>query len=83
MDTSFIIKLIDQALSDIDQNGQNGAMSAGSGSFNSLCTAVALKVGAKFDLVAEVLYPLWDEFWEFRRMEGLDMWPDKWHDWKF
>lgn len=82
MKVQQIKELVHNALDGISRSGQNGAMSAGGGSFNSLCGEVALKSGGEFSIVAQIAGPIWDTFWEFRRMEGLDEWPDNWHAWK-
>jgi DNA-binding transcriptional regulator PaaX len=72
-----------RALHDLAVNGQNGALSAGKSSFNSLCDSIALRTGKPFDMVVQVTAPIWEEFWEFRIMQGLETWPDNWHDWEF
>ena len=74
--------LVDAAFLDVQKHGQNGAISAGNGSFSDLCRTVAMKTGTNITLVKQIASPLWDAFWEYRREQGLDMWPDKWHDWK-
>lgn len=78
-----IKELAYRALKDLAINGQNGALIAGQGSFNSLCDSIALRTGKPFEMVAQVASPIWSEFWEFRTMQGLDVWPDNWHDWEF
>ena len=77
-----IAAAIDGCLDDIKRNGQNGAMSAGGGSFNAMCRAVAMRTGVNVTLVEQIASPRWDAFWEYRREQGLDMWPDQWHVWK-
>ena len=80
---TLVAAAIDVTLGDIEKHGQNGAISARGGSFNEMCRTVALKTGTNITLVKQIASPLWDAFWEYRREQGLDMWPDKWHDWKF
>ena len=72
------------ALDDVKRNGQNGAMSAGGGSFNDLCGKIALVTGLKYDLVRQVAAGAWNDFWDNEDvvMRGLDYWPEGFHTWK-
>ena len=69
------------ALESATKNGFNGAISAGGGSFNDLCGVLALRTGARFEVVKEIVSPIWDEVFEFTRLPGLDQY-ENWHVWE-
>jgi len=67
-------------LQDAVKNGFNGAISAGGGSFNDLCGKIALRTGADFQIVQQIVAPIWDDMLEYVRIPGLDQY-ENWHEW--
>jgi hypothetical protein len=57
----------------------NGAVSAAGGTFNVLCAAVSLRIGAPYELVRQVAQPIWGDSTFMDRAPSLDQ-AERFHD---